>query len=161
MKSRRYRSAAKLLLCFGLLLCLGTGAVYCVLTMTNLVDLDYEPEYLLFGIVLAALFVMISLILHGIGRHHAKREWQEAVWQEENGADKKNAEEEAVVSTEVVSAETTDGKKLAVDKEKLKKIGMIAIPVAVVGAAAAIVIAKNAKEKENARRRRDFYKWLG
>ena len=180
MKSDRFRNAAKLVLGIGLIVCALACAVYGALMIPVIKGVPFQWEYLaLIGFV-AVLVLLVSLILFGIAKSEEEHELPEAEEDEERLArasvevtfsvpskpsKKLTNAQKAVVASVDCTGDTKPAlslKKLSLpcDKEMLKKIGMIAVPTVAVGLVVWSVSA-NIKQAKRAKRRRQFYRWLG
>lgn len=152
---------------------------------------DYVPtptDFIILGAALAV-FIVVAIILHAIANVKEKRARIAACWEEleatelldeaeesveeEELLEEEPAEVEEVVEEEVVEEEAPKT-KLQLVKEKIvektplteeqldkaEQIGKVAIPVA--GAVAVLAMAvKLGSYRKQARRRRQFYNWLG
>lgn len=185
-RSNRFRSAAKLVFGIGLLLCALACAAYGILMIPAIKGIAFQWEYFaLIGFV-AVIASLVSLILLGIAKASEPEGAEDEVI--DPAVAKADAREDwmARASVEIAfttprrrgpaKAETVESidceerdrerrcgcplKKLPCNKETLKKVGKIALPVAAVGLFA-WSFSKNAKYAKAARRRRDFYRWLG
>ena len=179
MKSDRFRSSAKLVLGIGLIVCALACAVYGVLMIPVVKGVPFQWEYLaLIGFV-AALVLLVSLILFGISKSEEANEAVDSEVDVETMAKASvevtftpptpaakpltKAKTEEVQSIDCTALEKTHKlplKKIKCDKELLKKIGMIAIPTAAVGLVVWSV-STNIKNAKKAKRRQQFYRWLG
>lgn len=170
LKSVKYRSDAKMVFGIGLVLCALACAVCAILMIPEVGVLRLQWEY--FAIIGGAAVLFVLLSLHLLCRA--------AAW-----ARKEKREEEALDNNLSLAVETgsafgvkgaiqiqipesiackPETKKIRLPKkinaETLKKVGMVAIPAVAVCAAVAAV-SSNVKYKKMARRRRQFYRWLG
>ena len=118
-----------------------------------------KNEYILIAMAVAVVFILLAIILYAVARGAAKKEYAcEEEYVEEFEAE---LEVEAEDESEEEEAKVCWKEKLAkVDSKKLKKIGMIALPVAT-ACVVTVAIASNAKHAKKERRRRKFYEWLG
>lgn len=145
-----------------------------------------KNDYILIAIAVFAAFLLLAIILFVAAKRSAKK-----AAKAEAEAAEAVAEEEAVVSVdcaEVAEAEgeedcgyvcifsgyVKDIKKMSkqiadkvkakmpekLDKETLKKAGKIALPV-VAGCIFTATVVSNYKYKKKAKRRRQFYEWMG
>ena len=170
LKSVRYRSDAKLILGIGLVLCALGCAVYGILLIPAVKGVKFEWEYLAIAAGMALIFVLISLYMLCLSRVWAKREKKQETLQDENLALAVESNcvgcEGAVLIRIPESINCTDApvQKIKLPKkinmEIVKKVGMIAVPVAAACVVAA-ALASNAKYAKQAKRRKQFYRWLG
>ena len=162
VKSNRYRGLAKLVLGIGLLLCALACAAYGILLIPAVKGIPFEWEYLaLVGFALA-LFALISLILFCIAKCEEEKEMtnEEAVGACAVMEVEQNSCGEPIESLDCT--ESTQGKKLQikVDKRILKTVVKVAVPVIVIGAVT-LSVSSNIKNAKKAKRRKQFYHWLG
>ncbi len=169
MKSDRFRSAAKLVLGFGLVLCALACATYGVLMIPAVMGLTFHWEYLALVGFAAVLFMLVSLILFGIAKGEAESEALsdtvvetvapasvEVTFPEQ----KKQGAPYAITCVKVDAKSSPKKVTFQCDKALLKKIGMIAVPTVAVGLIAWSV-SNNIQNAKKAKRRRQVYRWLG
>lgn len=170
MKSDRFRSASKLVLGFGLVLCALACAVYGVLMIPAVMGLAFHWEYLALVGFVAVLFLLVSLILFCIAKGEAAEEvLSDPVVEAAAPASveirftepKKQAAPAHAISCIKVDTKTAPKKvTFQCDKALLKKVGMIAVPTIAVGLIAWSV-SSNIENAKKAKRRRQIYRWLG
>lgn len=179
-RSKKTRRAAKVFLWIGIIALLvtayaaflhfGVAAENARFEMKNpdmqkFVD-SYSLECLLISAGVTLILFCIALICAGVAHKQAKRE-NEALYQ---AADEYYVEPSLEVSVSIPAGEAKKAAKsikeikdLIVEKakdEKVQKVGKVVVPLAlgcIVTAAIATTVGNNTKAK----RRRQFYKWLG
>lgn len=176
MKSTKIRTAAKVFLWLGIVLLLATLALtFAYLTTQDFFPLEFtDPQlnsfvnkYLnewLYPTALggvSALFLILSLILACAARGAERREY-EALYDCANCYTEEEPDFEQIPTIKekksVKEMMGTVGEKLK-DK-KVLTIGAVALSALTVGALA-VSVSSNVKHAKRAKRRREFYKWLG
>lgn len=176
MKSQRYRKDAKWIFWIGFPLCVVAAALYCALTFTKVVDVAFEWEILAIIGGVALIFVVLSLWLLCLSvscREKEKRDEDLMAEMPEYAVDEEFTEWDVQapigrsysahvsIGTNARPNAKKDGEKKPIP-ENVKKIAKIAVP-AVIGVACGVAVAAsaNAKDRKQAKRRKEFYRWLG
>ena len=171
LRSIRYFNSAKLILGFGLLICALACGAYGVLLLPAVMGLEFDPLCPIIIGAFAAVFVLIALIMALFGAVHKSREKRsyeamsenvECAVEEEDPEQTAPKEEPSEVSMVIAPHDGEKKEKLSLkaDKESLKKVGLVAIPVAAACVLAVSLAAKNAKN-DKAKNRKKLYRWLG
>ncbi len=176
MKSKKIRTAAKVFLWLGIVLLLATLALtFAYLTTQDFFPLeftnpqlhsfvnDYLNEWLyptvLGGVTL--LLLILALILACVARGAEKREYDDLY----ECADYYTEEEPDFEPILTVKEKRSVKELVGTVGEKLKDKKVLAIGVAALSAitvgALAVSVSANVKHAKSAKRRREFYKWLG
>ena len=189
-KSLKLRMAAKLVGCIGLIACMIGCAVYCILSLPEVMNIPFDWRYLLIDVAVMFVFVLVSILLTA-GAVTAERKAlmqaeadaiaeaiaaAEAVEEEacEEACEEEACEEEACEVVEEVPAtkyaavvakirsKIPEDKLAAIDKATavVKDNAKVIVPVAS-ACVAAMVVTKVSANKRHARNRRRFYEWLG
>lgn len=172
LKSVKYRSDAKLVLGIGLLICALACAAYGVLMIPEVKGIEFQWEYLAIIGGAALLFVLVSIYLFCRAAAWARKERKEEELQENHLELAVESEEGSLLANGVIKIqvpESVDCKAGAtlkgrlpekLDMETMKKVGMVAVPI-VAACAVVAAVSSNAKYKKQAKRRKQFYRWLG
>ena len=191
MKAQGLRIVANLILWIGVIACLLGAVIALLLSngITFGIATDYVPtstDFIILGVALAV-FIVVAIILHIIANVKEKRARIAACWAELEAAqalddaieeldDEELLEEEPeeveetveetaeeVVPTKYQQIKAKIVEKTPLTEEQLdqaEKIGKVAVPV--VGAVAVLAMAaKLGSYRKQAKRRRQFYNWLG
>ena len=189
-KSLKLRMAAKLVGCIGLIACMIGCAVYCILSLPEVMNIPFDWRYLLIDVAVMFVFVLVSILLTA-GAVTAERKAlmqaeadaiaeaiaaAEAVEEEacEEEVCEEACEEEACEVVEEVPAtkyaavvakirsKIPEDKLVVIDKATavVKDNAKVIVPVAS-ACVAAMVVTKVSANKRHARNRRRFYEWLG
>ncbi|MBQ2735221.1 MAG: hypothetical protein IJF33_05250 [Clostridia bacterium] len=172
LKSVKYRSDAKLILGLGLLLCALACAAYGILMIPEVKGIKFQWEYLAIIGGAALLFVLVSIHLFCRAAAWARKERKEEAVQENNldlavESDDESALMEGAIMIQVPAsvdckAGVSSKVKLPekINMETVKKVGMVAVPI-VAACAVVAALSSNSKYKKQAKRRKQFYRWLG
>ncbi|MBQ7346441.1 MAG: hypothetical protein IJW55_00635 [Clostridia bacterium] len=175
LKSEKTHRAGTVLLWIGIILAIVTlaaGFVHCTKYAWMPFELIFEMpfeillEYVLIGAGLTLIFLGIAWICYGVASHQAKRETDIMY-----GEDDYCFEEEDTCEVDVAPAtpkkkpsdtvKEWKDKVVAVAKdEKVQKVGKIVLP-AVAACIVTAAVAAAAQSGQKAKRRREFYRWLG
>jgi len=182
-KTNPFRSSAKLVFGIGLTVCALACAVYGILMHPTVKGIAFQWQFFaLIGFV-AVLVSLVSLILLGIAKSEENGETPEENDEEndEEAGEGESVEEVTLILPKsstagrtvrprvpVKSIDCTAGekkrripiKKMACNKDLLIKVGLVAIPTVAVGLVAWSV-STNVKHAKKAKRRQQFYRWLG
>ena len=176
MKSKKFYTAAKTFLWVGIVLLLASLAVtFAYLTTVDAFPLEftnvqlrqfvnehlYRWEYPTVLGATSALLLILAIILACVARHCEKDEYETFYEDAEDFTDDEYEFDPIEPTRSTRSAKdvmSTVGEKLK-DKKTLA-IGAAALSAVVVGALA-VSVSSNVKHAKQAKRRRDFYKWLG
>ena len=175
MKSKKIYTTAKVFLWAGIVLLLASLAVtFAYLTTVDAFRWEfrdaqlrqfvnehlYRWEYPTVVGGTSAFLLILAIILACVARHCEKNEY-ETFYEEADDFTDEEYEFDPIKTTDARSAKdvmSTVGEKLK-DKKTLA-IGAAALSALVVGALA-VSVSSNVKHAKQAKRRRDFYKWLG
>ena len=176
MKSKKIYTAAKTFLWVGIILLLASLALtFAYLTTVDAFPLEftnvqlrqfvnehlYRWEYPTVVGGTSALLLIMAIILACVARHCEKNEYETFYEDAEDFTDEEYEFDPIEPTKSTRSAKdvmSTVGEKLK-DKKTLA-IGAAALSALVVGALA-MSVSSNVKHAKQAKRRRDFYKWLG
>ncbi len=176
LKSVKYRTDAKMIFGFGLLICAIACAVYGILTLPEVKGIPFDWKYIIMIACAAGVFALIALIFLCKSNAWAKKEETFEVMEENTDAavccetcparivnkDPIIIELPESIACSNQPSEPEKKIEIKVDMKKLKKVGMVAIPAAAVAvtAVAAAVASNNAKKARKDKRRQDVIDWL-
>ena len=171
LKSVRYRSDAKLILGIGLVLCALASCVYGILLVPSVKGIKFEWEYVAIIIGAALIFILLSVFFFCKASACARKERREQAMRDNLDCAVEPEPAGSVLEGAVMIRvpESIDCKKREratlklpekVDWVKVKKVGKVVVPVAAVCVAVAAV-SSNAKYRKQAKRRKQFFRWLG
>ncbi len=176
LKSVRYRNDAKLIFGIGLLLCaLGCGT-YGILLIPAVKGLKFEWEYIAIAVGLALVFTLVALYVYFLSCVWEARERKQQKLQDENSdcAVEEHhdgfGQVDSVVMIQIPQSvdcravaktqASKDGQPVKVDMQKVKAIAVVAVPITAACIAVA-ALSSNAKYAKQAKRRKQFYSWMG
>ncbi|MBO5294751.1 MAG: hypothetical protein J6B71_05875 [Clostridia bacterium] len=120
-------------------------------------------EYVLIGAGVTLIFLCIAWICYGVARSQARKE-TDLIFGEDDYCFEDEEYELEPVATKKSAGETVKAikeKVITVAKdEKVQKVGMVVLP-AVAACIVTAAIATAAQNSKKAKRRREFYRWLG
>ena len=121
-------------------------------------------EYVLIGAGVTLIFLCIAWICYGVARAQARKEEDLIYGEDDYCFEEEDEYELEPVATKKSAGETVKAikeKVVAVAKdEKVQKVGMVVIP-AVAACIVTATIATAVQNSQKAKRRREFYRWLG
>ena len=174
LRSEKTHRAGSVFLWIGIIFAILTvaiGAVHTTYYEWMPVDLIFELpfvielEYVLIGAGLTLIFLCIGWICYGVASAQAKKETDYIYGEDDYTFENEYDFENVSVSAEKKGfGETVNAikeKVITVAKdEKVQKVGMIVLP-AVAACIVTVAVATAAQNSKKAKRRREFYRWLG
>lgn len=176
LKSERTYRTGKVFLVFGILFAVVTviaAAVHCMEYSWMPFELTFELpfevllEYVLIGAGLTLIFLGLAWICYGVASSRAKKESDallhaEEIHFEERFACEPIAEAQPCQNKNKNTADTWKSKLSRVaDTDAARMVGKFVLPAVIAGAVAFTAVLVFTKKDKKAKRRQQFYQWLG
>lgn len=177
LKSERTYRTGKVFLVFGILFAIVTviaAVVHCMEYSWMPFELTFELpfqvllEYVLIGAGLTLIFLGLAWICYGVASNRAKKESDALLHAEEVHFEEHFACEPVVVESKPCQNQSkniaaTWKSKLSrvADTDAARMVGKFVLPAVIAGAVAVTAVLVFTKKDKKAKRRQQFYRWLG